>query len=222
MRKAAETLDDLAMLFGVMQIKPAKRQVETARPVLRLHILCVRKGQIEEDAQILTHRLIMPAPDGFIGQKTRQRIRCIHVRRIAKAVARKLIQQQHQGEATFGTLQPAIQFPPCGSEMSVTETVVKITVEGGILIKPFVGASLLPEIDDLGCKFGGVVLHRVLPSVVRRPCDGRRVQRLLLKAQEPLRQAVELGAGLFHNLPLFRQLVRQFLYHLHLMRDRLL
>ena len=57
---------------------------------------------------------------------------------------------------------------------------------------------------------------------MRRSSDRGRVQRLLLQAQEPLRQAVELGAGLLHHLPLFRQLIGQLLYHLRLMRGRLL
>lgn len=57
---------------------------------------------------------------------------------------------------------------------------------------------------------------------MRRPGNCGRVQRLLLEAQEPFRQPVELGAGLFHHLPLFRQLVGQFLYSLGLMRDRFL
>ena len=62
------------------------------------------------------------------------------------------------------------------SEMSVTEPVVKVTVEGGVLVEPFFRASLLPEIDDFFSELGCVVFHPVLPSVMRWPCDGGRVQ----------------------------------------------
>jgi hypothetical protein len=57
---------------------------------------------------------------------------------------------------------------------------------------------------------------------MRRACIRRRFYTLFFQAEEPLGQPVELGAYLLDDLPLFRQLIRQFLDRLCLMRDRFL
>jgi hypothetical protein len=49
MRKTAETFNDIAMLFGMMKIKPAERLVQVACTPLGGDILRMGKGQIEED-----------------------------------------------------------------------------------------------------------------------------------------------------------------------------
>ncbi|MOA19817.1 hypothetical protein D3C78_1402220 [compost metagenome] len=105
----------------------------------------------------------MATANGLVGEKPRQGVCGIHVGGATKTIARKLIQQKHQRKAAFRTLQPVIQFAPCCREMGIAETVVEMTVEGGILVEPLVRPGLLPEIDDIGGKRGCVVFHLLFP-----------------------------------------------------------
>lgn len=56
---------------------------------------------------------------------------------------------------------------------------------------------------------------------MRRFGDRRRFQRSFLKREKPLREPIQLGAGLFDHLPLFGELIGKLLYRLRLVREDL-
>ena len=94
MRKTSKRPNDVVMALSVLQIWRAKRLVLGERNLLIGQILRVRKRQVEKDAQIAVYVLVKTCSERLSRNLTRQWIRCANALRAAKAITRKLIEQQ--------------------------------------------------------------------------------------------------------------------------------
>ena len=98
MREAAEALDDVVMTNCVLQKLLAGILVQADRKFLIGQILGMRERQVEEDASRCVDLLVMAGSDRFSGEVASERVGRIHVTGAAEAVARELVEQDHEGE----------------------------------------------------------------------------------------------------------------------------
>ncbi len=155
MREPAETGDDGVMVLGPAVVRlalhPGLEQVDL--PVLVGAILRMLEGQVEEPADIPLDLQVVPGRQGAPGEQQRQRIRREGMARAPEHIARKLVQQDQQGQRPLRRFRPGIQLAPRRREMGVPESAPEAGVEGVILGEPFAGARLFPEGDDVGRRY---------------------------------------------------------------------
>ena len=106
--------------------------------------------QIEEFPQVGRHRLIVAGIDRRGRDPARRRIGCIHPRRAAKRIARKLVQQQQQRQCALGRRHPVIEIAARRGLMRIQKRLAKTAIEIRILGEPHRRAGLQPEADHLG------------------------------------------------------------------------
>ncbi len=154
MREAAEAGDDTVMMLGPTVVGGTVQRLEQhKRPILIRHGFRVLERQVEEAAQSHLRPLIKAGRQGLTRQAQRQRIGGEGVAGPAKDVARKLIQQDHQGQGALRRMHPAVELAPGGGEVRRFKTLAEIGVEGGVLGEPLVGPGLFPEGDDVGGRY---------------------------------------------------------------------
>ena len=153
-RKTAEAGDDPVVMLGPAIVGGAVQRLEQRkRPILIRHGFRVLERQVEEAAQSHLRPLIKAGRQGLTRQAQRQRIGGEGVAGPAKDVARKLIQQDHQGQGSLRRLHPAVELAPGGGEVRLSKPLAEIGVEGGVLGEPLVGSRLFPEGDDVGGRY---------------------------------------------------------------------
>lgn len=153
-RKMAEAGDDPVVMLGPAIVGGAVQRLEQRkRPILIRHGFRVLERQVEEAAQSHLRPLIKAGRQGLTRQAQRQRIGGEGVAGPAKDVARKLIQQDHQGQGSLRRLHPAVELAPGGGEVRLSKPLAEIGVEGGVLGEPLVGSRLFPEGDDVGGRY---------------------------------------------------------------------
>ena len=86
-------------------------------------LLGMHEGQIEEDPQLLVDRFVHAGLERALRKTERQRVGRIHMRRAAKAVARELVEQDHQRQRAIRLLHPVVEFASSGREMQVMKAV---------------------------------------------------------------------------------------------------
>ena len=150
MREAAETGDDAVMMLGPAVVRLAVHagleQLYLARLVGK--VLRMLQRQIEEAPDIALDPQVMPGVERLPGEHPRQRIGGEGVAGVAKAVARKLIQQDQQGQRPLGRSDPVVKLAPGSSDMGVMKAAAEFGVEGVVPGEPFGGTGLFPEGDD--------------------------------------------------------------------------
>ena len=155
MREAAEAGDDGVVVLGPavvrLAVHPGLEQFDLA--VLIGEILGMLEWQVEEPADITLDLPVVPGFQRAAGDHPRQRIGGEGMPRAPEHIARKLVQQDEQGQRTVRRLCPSVQLATGGGEMRVPETAPETGVEGVILGEPFAWAGLFPEGDDGGRRY---------------------------------------------------------------------
>jgi len=106
--------------------------------------------QVEERPQICRDALVVAIGDGKPRMVAGQRIGREHVRSAAKAVARKLVEQDHQRQCAIGRAIPVVELSPRCAPMQVRMALAELRVETVVLAEPRLLASRTPEPSDLG------------------------------------------------------------------------
>ena len=114
-------------------------------PPLISEFLRVGEREMEEAAQARFDRLRKGAFDGTLGKVQRLSVGGKHARRAAIGIARKLIEQDEQGERPIGRFFPGGQATRSRRFMGCLETLAERGIEGLVLGKPAAGARLAPE-----------------------------------------------------------------------------
>lgn len=155
MREAAEAGDDAVMMLGPAvgraTFHPGLEQFQL--PDLVGEVLGMLQRQIEEAADVALDLQVVPGLQRPPGDRPRQRIGGEGVACAPEHIARKLVQQDQQGQRAFRRLRPGIQFAPRGCEMRVPETAPEAGVEGVIPGEPLRGTGVFPEGDDVGRRY---------------------------------------------------------------------
>lgn len=105
-------------------------------PVLIHQILRMLERQVEEPADVALDLQVMPGLQRAKSEHPRQRIGGEGMARAPEHIARKLVEQDQQGQRALRSLRPGIQFSPGGGEMRVPEAAPETGVESVILGEP--------------------------------------------------------------------------------------
>ena len=124
--------------------------------------------QIEEPPDVARNLQVVPGRQRLLCEKPRQRIRSEGMALAPEGVARKLVQQDQQGQRAVRRLRPEIQRPPRGGMVCDLEPFPEQGVEGVIPGEPLRGSGLFPEGDDVGRRY--VCVHESEP---KRPAPRR-------------------------------------------------
>src|SRR5690606_31961303 len=127
-REAAEALDHVAVSDGVVEEglelrARVRRRLGGERPEaldrdrLRGRILGVLEGEVEEGALVERQLLVLAARERAARQLERVGVGGERVGGAAMKVARELVEQQHEGEASPRRLGPAVE--PAGARLLV-------------------------------------------------------------------------------------------------------
>ena len=164
MRKAAEADDDIAMVLGPAVIgfalHPGLEQFDLA--VLVGEVLRMLEGQVEEPPDVALNLQVVPGLQRLPGDHPCQGIGGEGMARAAEGVARKLVQQDQQGQRALRRLRPVIQRPPGSGMVCDLESLAEQGVESLVFGEPFRGAGLFPEGDDVGRRY--VCVHESDPK----------------------------------------------------------
>ena len=163
-RKTAEPLDDVAVLDRVLHISSARSAVCSTQKCWSARSSECSKGRRKNTRRFCSTACQMAGLKRLPGEVPRQRIGREHVRRAAKAVARELVEQDHQRQRAFGMVDPVVELAPRRRKMQLAEPVVEAGVECGVLREPGILSGIAPEFDDFRrarIQFGHVTLPRL-------------------------------------------------------------
>ncbi len=164
MRKAAEAGDDVVVVLGPaivgFALHPGLEQFDL--PGLIGAVLRMLQRQIEEPPDVALNLQVVPGLQRPLCKMPRQRIRREGMARAAEGVARKLVQQDQQGQRALRRLRPVIQRPPGSGMVCDLESLAEQGVESLVFGEPFRGAGLFPEGDDVGRRY--VCVHESDPK----------------------------------------------------------
>ena len=115
-------------------------------------ILRMLEGQQEEESQLLRRRSrSWPAASALRAKRRASGSVANICAGAAKAVARKLVEQDHQRQRAFGMVDPVRRARArAACEVQVAEAVVEVGVERLVLAEPGVLARVPPELHDFG------------------------------------------------------------------------
>lgn len=118
--------------------------------------------QIEEAADWTLNLQVVPGFQGPVGEHPCQWVGGEGVARAAEGVARKLVQQDQQGQRALRRPGPVIQLPPGSGEMRRLEPFPEQGVESVVLGEPLGWSGVFPEGDDVGRRY--VCVHESEPK----------------------------------------------------------
>ena len=164
MWKAAEAVDDFAMVLGPavvgFALHPGLEQFHL--PGLIGAVLRMLQRQIEEPPDVARNLQVVPGLQRLLCEKPRQWIRSEGMALAPEGVARKLVQQDQQGQRAVRRLRPEIQRPPRGGMVCDLEPFPEQGVESLVPGEPLRGSGLFPEGDDVGRRY--VCVHESEPK----------------------------------------------------------
>jgi len=171
-REPSETPDDFPVLARPLEVGIALEEFQGEFLVLQR--LAVLERQVGKHPLVRRHRLVPALIEDRACSVASQRVGGKRPRRIAKHVARELVEQHHKGEATAGRLLPGAQH--CrGPEFVVRQKVLAdFLVQGGILLEPGFAIEPEPELHNLIGMHGGNSARPAPPGACQRAGAQRR------------------------------------------------
>ncbi len=164
MRKAPETGDDVVVMLGPaivgFTLHPGLEQFDL--PGLIGAVLRMLEGQVEEPPDVALDLQVVPGLQRPLCEKPCQRIRREGMARAAEGVARKLVQQDQQGQRALRRLRPGIQRPPGSSMVRRLEPLAEPGIESLVPGEPLRWSGFFPEGDDVGRRY--VCVHESEPK----------------------------------------------------------
>jgi hypothetical protein len=142
------------MMLGPAVVGRALHGLEQRQlALLKRHVLGVLERQVEEAAQVILDRLILPPVQRHDREMPRQRVGGEGMARVAEHIPRKLVQQDQQGQRALRSLRPVIQLAPGRHEVRRLEPLPEQGVEGVVLCEPLRRARFFPEADDVRWRY---------------------------------------------------------------------
>lgn len=164
MWKAAEAGDDGLVVLGPavvgFALHPGLEQFDL--PGLIGAVLRMLQRQIEEPANVARNLQVVPGRQRLLRKRARQRIRSEGMTGAAEGVARKLVQQDQQGQRALRRLRPGIQRPSGRGMVCDLEPLAEQGVESLVPGEPLRRSGLFPEGDDVGRRY--VCVHESEPK----------------------------------------------------------
>lgn len=147
MREPTETANHIAV--GDRMFGEVDRFVKGDRAFLIGDLFRVGERKVEEKAQLRIHLLIESGFDGSLGVVATERIRCVHSRAVSKCIARKLIEQNHEGESAFCGGEPTLELSCRGALVQMQKLFTERFIKGCVFCEPLFGPRIAPKCDHI-------------------------------------------------------------------------